>query len=287
MRSATFLFTVIFLFSLCLMAAGQEAVLPLYEGPAPGSESWNWAEISQPSTDGLARVANVTKPTLTVYPPEPGRRNGMGVVVAPGGGFQHLAIEHEGSEVAEWLRAQGVTVFVLKYRLMRTAGAPSAGREELNRRRREAIVFAVADGLQAMRIARKNAARFGVDPHRLGILGFSAGGWVTVAAALDGREDSRPDFAAPIYAAMPENLTPPPAPMPLFLAHANDDKVVDPLKTSVRLYQVWKQTGASAELHIYAHGGHGFGMRKKGLPTDSWLERFWEWAQAEQFAGSR
>ncbi len=275
------------LLAACLISAGQDVVIPLYDGLPPGSESWDWPETTPPSTDGIARVANVTKPTLTVYSPPPGERNGMAVVVAPGGGFSHLAIQHEGSDVAEWLRARGVTVFVLKYRLMRTSDAQPQSREEMSRRRREIIPLAVADGLQAVRVARRNAARFGVDAKRIGILGFSAGGWVTVGTALEGRDDSRPDFAAPVYAAMPENLTPPPDPMPLFLAHAGDDKTVDPLKTSIRLYEAWTKAGASAEMHIYAQGGHGFGMRRKNIPADSWIERFWEWAEARQWTARR
>lgn len=265
-----------------VLCVAQNVVIPLYDGPPPGTESWNWPETVQPPTDGIARIANVTKPTLTVYAPEKSRANGTAVVVAPGGGFRILAIEHEGTQVAEWLRARGVTVFLLKYRLMRT-GDPQAGdTAEMNRRRTEAIPLAVADGLQAMRVARKNAARFGVNPERIGILGFSAGGWVTTAVALQGREDSRPDFAAPIYAAMPPDVSAPPNPMPLFLVHADDDKTVIPGKTSIRLYESWKQAGASAELHIYSQGSHGFGMRKKGLPSDTWIERFWEWMRAQR-----
>jgi len=277
----------LFLAAATIMCAAQNIVIPLYDGPPPATESWNWPETMQPPTDGIARVANVTKPTLTVYAPEKGHANGTAVVVAPGGGFRILAIEHEGTDVAEWLRARGVTVFLLKYRLMRTGDPQASDPTEMNRRRTEAISLAVADGLQAMRVARKNAVRFGVNPARIGILGFSAGGWVTTAVALEGRGDSRPDFAAPIYAAMPQTLTAPPDPMPLFLVHADDDKTVIPVKTSIRLYETWKQVGASAELHIYSQGAHGFGMRKKGLPSDTWIERFWEWMQAQQLVPAR
>lgn len=266
-----------------VLCTAQDIVIPLYDGPPPGSESWNWPETMQPPTDGIARVANVTKPTLTVYAPAKGKANGTAVVVAPGGGFRILAIEHEGTQVAEWLRDHGVTVFLLKYRLMRTGDAQASDAAEISRRRTEAISLAVADGLQAMRVARKNAARFGVNPQRIGILGFSAGGWVTTAVALKGRGDSRPDFAAPIYAAMPEDVTAPPNPMPLFLVHADDDKTVIPVKTSIRLYESWKKADAPVELHIYSKGSHGFGMRKKGIPSDFWIERFWEWMQAQQF----
>lgn len=270
-----------------LASQAQDVVIPLYDGPPPGSESWNWPEVVQPPTDGIARIANVTRPTLTVYAPEKGKANGTALVVAPGGGFRILAIEHEGTEVAEWLRARAVTVFVLKYRVMRTGDAQPPDTAEMARRRTEAISLAVADGLQAMRVARKNAARFGVNPHRIGILGFSAGGWVTTAVALKGQGDSRPDFAAPIYAAMPEDLTAPPNPPPLFLLHADDDKTVIPVKTSIRLYESWKEVGAPVELHIYSQGSHGFGMRKKGLPSDFWIERLWEWMRAQQLVPAR
>jgi acetyl esterase/lipase len=272
-----------FLFSLFvfLAASAQQPVIPLYDGPAPGTESWDWSETEQASTDGIRRIANVTRPTLTVYAAEPGKRNGTGVVVAPGGGFRILAISHEGEQVAQWLAERGVTVFLLKYRLMRTGDAGSNNTEEMARRRAEAIPIAVADGLQAMRVARKNAARYGVNPERIGILGFSAGGWVTTGVALEGRDEARPAFVAPIYAAMPEDLTAPPNPMPLFMVHADDDKTVIPVRTSVRLYESWKKAGASAELHVYSKGAHGFGMRPKKLPSDTWIERFWAWMQAE------
>lgn len=274
-----------FLFSLFvfLVASAQQPVIPLYEGPAPGTESWNWPETEQASTDGIRRIANVTRPTLTVYAAEPGKRNGTGVVVAPGGGFRILAISHEGEQVARWLAERGVTVFLLKYRLMRTGDAASNDSQEMARLRAEAIPIAVADGLQAMRVARKHAAKYGVNPERIGILGFSAGGWVTTGVALDGREEARPAFAAPIYAAMPEDVTAPPNPMPLFMVHADDDKTVIPVRTSIRLYESWKKAGAPVELHIYSKGAHGFGMRPKNLPSDTWIERFWAWMQAEGF----
>lgn len=270
------------MFLAAMSSLAQSVVIPLYDGPPPGTESWNWQESEQPPTDGIRRVANVTKPTLTVYLPEKGKANGTGVVVAPGGGFRILAIEHEGTDVARWLNAKGVTVFLLKYRLMRTGDPESSNQAVMATRRAEAIRLAVADGLQAMKVARKNAARFGVNPKRIGILGFSAGGWVTTGVALEGRSDSRPDFAAPIYGAMPDDVTAPPNPMPLFLVHADDDKSVPTLRTSVRLYESWKKADAPVELHIYSQGAHGFGMKKKGLPSDTWIQRFWEWMQAEK-----
>lgn len=264
------------------MLSGQHDVIPLYSGPPPGTETWNWAETEQPSTDGIRRIANVTTPTLTVYRAKKGQETGTGMVVAPGGGFRILAINHEGEDVARWLNDRGVTVFLLKYRLSRTGDPESSDATVMAKRRAEAISLAVADGLQAMKVAREHAARYGVNPDRLGILGFSAGGWVATGVALEGRGASRPSFAAPIYGAMPADLSAPPNPMPLFLVHAHDDKTVDAQATSLRLYESWRKAGASAELHVYSQGAHGFGMRAKGLPSDSWIERLWAWMQAEK-----
>lgn len=269
-----------------LAARSQPVVIPLYEGPPPGTESWTWPETEQPSTDGIRRLANVTQPNLTVYLPPKGKANGAGLVVAPGGGFRILAFQHEGVDVARWLAERGVTVFLLKYRVMRTGDVGANEAAEMARRRTEAISLAVADGLQAMRVARKHAAKFGVDPKRLGIMGFSAGGWLATGVALEGTGESRPDFAAPIYAAMPEDVTAPPNPMPLFMVHADDDKTVVTSRTSIRLYESWKKAGAPVELHIYSQGSHGFGMRKKGLPSDTWIERFWEWMLAQKLVPS-
>ena len=259
-----------------LMAADE---LPLYAGPAPGSESWTWQEEMVPPTDDKRRVRNVTKPTLTVY--RAAQPNGTAVIVCPGGGFRHLAIDHEGHEVARWLNSLGVTAFVLKYRLMRTAGADASNSAIVAKRREEAIPLASADGLAAIGMVRKRATEFGVRADRIGILGFSAGGWVAAAAALTHTAANRPDFAAPIYPAVPPDAKAPAQPMPLFLVHANDDKTVDAWQNSGRLYGLWKTAGAPAEIHIFAQGGHGFGMRAQHQPSDHWTARFEEWLGAQ------
>lgn len=266
-------------FCLTLFAADPQ-VIPLYPGPAPGSESWEWPETEQSSTDGIRRIANVTRPTIIVYLPEKSKATGTGVVVCPGGGFRILAVSHEGEDVARFLNKQGVAAFVLKYRVMRTGDEAGKDKEVMARRRAEVIPLSIADGLEAVRLVRRRAAEWGLQHNRIGIMGFSAGGWVTTAVTLQGSGDSRPDFAAPIYAAMPENLSVPSQPPPLFLVHADNDVTVRTEKTSVRLYTAWKQAGASAELHIYAHGGHGFGMLKKSLPVDSWTDRLRDWMQS-------
>lgn len=267
--------TPLLLLAASLLSADE---IPLYPGVAPGSENWNWAEDMVPPTDDKRRVRNVTKPTLTVYPAA--NPNGTAIVVCPGGGFRHLAIDHEGHEVARWLNSLGVTAFVLKYRLMRTADPAAGDTAVLAKRRVEAIPLASADGREAVRLVRRRATEFKVRPDRIGILGFSAGGWVAAAAALTHDDQSRPDFAAPIYPAVPPDAKAPAQPMPLFLVHAHDDKTVDAWQNSARLYGLWKATGAPAELHIYSQGGHGFGMRPQHKPVDQWTIRLKEWLAA-------
>lgn len=266
-------------------AAAEPPVIPLYDGAAPGSESWNWAETEQPSKDDIRRLANITRPSLTAYLPEKSKANGTAVIIAPGGGFMILAINHEGYEVAEWLNKQGVAAFVLKYRVMRTGDEGLKDKAEQARRREEAMPMGVADGLRAIELVRSRAAEWNIRPDHIGILGFSAGGYVTVGAALKGRGPSRPDFAVPIYPYTQGDLTAPPNPMPLLLIHADDDKGVPVFPHSIRLYEAWKKAGAPVELHVYAQGGHGFGIHKKNLPVDTWPDRLRDWMAAQGLLG--
>jgi len=120
-----------------------------------------------------------------------------------------------------------------------------------------------------------------VNPHRVGIMGFSAGGYVTVGVTLTNDAPARPDFSAPIYPAVPPEFSVSAAAPPLFLVHADDDTTVPPSKTSVRLYNAYKDAKLSAELHIYSKGGHGFGMRKKNLPVDTWTDRLRDWLDVQ------
>lgn len=268
-----------FLMALSTLSAQE---IPLYAGVAPGSENWTWQEDAVPSTDDKRRVRNVVRPTLTVH--APAQPNGTAVIVCPGGGFRHLAIDHEGHEVARWLNSLGVTAFVLKYRLMRTADGQEKDTAVMTQRRNEAIPLAVADGREAVRLVRTRAKEWNLRADRIGIMGFSAGGWVTAGVALEHDAASRPDFAAPIYAAVAPGAKAPASPMPMFLVHADDDTTVNSFENSVRLYGLWKAAKAPAELHIYASGGHGFGMRKKQMPVDTWTERLKEWLVAQGLA---
>ncbi len=262
--------------------AAQPAAIPLYPGTAPGSESWTHveSEVVGPKDD-IRRVSNVVKPVLIPHLPPADKANGTAVIVCPGGGFRILAIDHEGHEVARWLNSLGVAAFVLKYRVMQTGDDASKDAAVMAGRRKTAVAMGVADGEEAVRMVRRRAAEWKINPHRVGIMGFSAGGYVTVGVTLTNGASARPDFSAPIYPAVPPEFTVPAAAPPLFLVHADDDTTVPPSKTSVRLYNAYKDAKLSAELHIYSKGGHGFGMRKKNLPVDAWTDRLRDWLDVQ------
>jgi len=272
---------------LCIFLAipavtAEPRVIPLWPGVAPGSENANYPEqdVLGPQ-DTVRHLYNITHPEMLAYFPEAAKANGTAVVVCPGGGFRFLAFDYEGTDVALWLNAHGVAAFVLKYRLARTGDAGEKDRATMQERYKSAIPQAVADGQQAIRVVRAHASEWGIAPDRIGIMGFSAGGWVTAAVALQHDSQSRPNFAAPIYAAVPPDVTVPADAPPLFLAHADDDTTVSTVDNSIRLYTAWKKARIPAELHIYLRGGHGFGMRKKELPTDGWIDRFADWLELE------
>lgn len=144
----------------------------------------------------------------------------------------------------------------------------------------EIAVLGQEDGRQAIRIVRNRAAEWGIDPHKIGIMGFSAGGMVTLGPLLQHDAESRPDFAAAIYTPWADNPVPADAP-PLFILVASDDMLTE--KGSIQMYSAWKAAKKPTELHIYSKGGHGFGMQKKGLPVDSWIERLGDWMKSQGF----
>lgn len=266
-------------------------VIPLWPEGAPGSESWTQVETESATATTPRVIRNVTQPTLTAYLPDPAIATGAAAIVCPGGAFHLLAIDHEGIAVAQWLAARGVAAFVLKYRLLPTdehfeksLANIFADRQRTMERLLPIRPFALADGSQAMRLVRQRAAAWQIDPQRIGMIGFSAGGRLlaTLLEAYD--HESRPDFAAFIYGGLWTEFPAPPDAPPLFVAVADDDAWSAPL--CVRLYQLWKEGGHAAELHVYAKGGHGFGLRKQGLPTDSWIERFGEWLAVQGVIGA-
>lgn len=266
-------------------------VIPLYPGVAPGSVQESYPEKEYFSkTWNTEVVSNVTTPTLTVFKPAAELKNGTAIVVCPGGGFMALSINSEGTDVAKYLAAKGVTAFVLKYRLAHTGEDATqeftalwADKPKFREMMEKEVPLAMADGLAAVTYVRQHAAEFGVSPERVGIIGFSAGAAVAATVALHYKPESRPAFVAPIYGggASPDGPVPADAP-PMFLAAATDDGL-GLAPASVALYTKWTDAHKSAELHMYAKGNHGFGMRKQNLPTDHWIDRFAEWLQMQGF----
>jgi len=258
--------------------AAEPTVIPLWPGVAPGSEGWSQTEEPLPSERGSTpNLRNVTHPTLTVYLPEPGKARGTAMVVCPGGGFTDLVMAKEGTTVAHWLNSLGIAAFVLKYRVARTGDEEAKDPVKMQARRQAVIPLAIADAQQAIRVVRGHASDWGIARDRIGIMGFSAGGYLANAVALQHDAESRPDFAAPIYGGAPPNVNVPKDAPPIFLVLANDDEKVEPVNNSVRIYSAWRQAGISAELHVYARGGHGFALRRNGLPVNSWTDRFRDW----------
>lgn len=262
------------------MTTMQHEVIPLWPDGPVGSEGWDLPEQEEVMGGVMPVVRNVTQPSLTVYPAA--NPTGAAVIVAPGGAWHFLAIEHEGRQVAEWLCSHGITAFILKYRVIQTGPDPQAQMQAFfsSDAARAAAVrkiepLTLADAQQAVRIVRERGAEWGVDPGKVGFMGFSAGGGVTTQVVLDSPPDCRPDFAAPIYAAVFEEVAAPPDAPPLFLLCTASDEMAS--RASLILYNAWKAVKRPVEMHIYAHGDHGFGMYKKGLPADTWIERFAEW----------
>lgn len=224
----------------------------------------------------VARLHNVSVPNLAIYKPDPAIDTKTAVIIAPGGGHWILAYDLEGTEVAEWLNSIGVTAIILKYRVPGVARYPD-----------KRWLAAAQDGQRAMSLVRGRAAEIGIDPDRIGIMGFSAGGAPVNYTAL-GKErlyeavdpyddiSFRPDFAAPIYAGgLPEGLTPRESCPPFFIAIAHDDQ--DRSVGAAEMYIALKKAGASAELHIYESGGHGYGLRKTEQPVTTWPDRMEDW----------
>jgi acetyl esterase/lipase len=227
-------------------------VIPVWPGIAPGSETWTQTEVEYANSwDHKKMVRNVTRPTLTVFLPESAKANGTAVVIAPGGGFRFLSWDNEGTAVAQWLADRGVAAFVLKYRLKDTgesqddfekgkkpATMPSGSKADI-------AELASEDGRQAMKVVRQHATEWKISPDKVGIMGFSAGGVVTMGVVLQHDADSRPNFAAPIYGAMPVEAVAADA-MPLFVLCAADDKSA--ADASAKLAAKWNEAGRIAHL---------------------------------------
>lgn len=289
MRKPRLLLTAV-LFWMGTMCYSQQ-VIPLYEGKAPGSENWTWSEKEYSNNAFKTRVVyNVVQPTLTVYLPKPELATGTAVIVAPGGAFHILSIDNEGIDVAKWLNSKGIAAFVLKYRLVRSLTDNPVAElmpkmqdfKKLDEINAPVVKMAVADGKKAIEYVRSHAKELDILPNQIGIMGFSAGGALTLGVGLSYSAANRPDFIAPIY---PKTdifgpLKVPADAPPAWICAASDDQLgFAPHATA--LYDAWIGAKKIAELHMYQKGGHGFGMNKQKIPTDTWYERFGEWMKLQ------
>ena len=279
------------------LARAEPLVIPIWPEGVPDAQPNGGTEYIKDD-----RVYNVQNPTLTCYPAPKDKANGTAAIVCPGGGYTRLAMTNEGNGMARWLNSLGVSVFVLKYR-MKEYGHPAPLR----------------DVLRAVRLVRSRAAEFGIDPHRLGVVGSSAGGHLAACAgtlfdhpagrtgaALDA-VSGRPDFLILQYPVILMEgpkihqgsrnslLGPNPAPElvalmsvdrqvtaqtpPAFLVATGEDTSV-PLENSLAFYTALRKAGVSAELHLYEKGPHGFGLRKDLGPTSAWPQRAEEWLRS-------
>jgi len=267
------------LFSVPLAHASGEPVIPLW--PASGGEVP--PEKLRVTEKGEHVVSSVHQPSLTVYLPAAGTATGAAMIVCPGGGHRELWVDHEGYAVAQWLASHGIAAFVLKYRLAREEGF-----------KYRVDVEALADAQRAIRTVRSRATEWGVDPARVGIMGFSAGGELAALAAArgaDGQPDaadpldrlsSRPAFQALVYPGNSKSIQPDKNTPPAFLVCGYDDRP-DISSGLAEVYLRFRQAGAPAELHIYTGVGHGFGLRPTPLPVGEWPDRLHAWLDERRF----
>jgi acetyl esterase/lipase len=269
--------------------------IQLYKGKPPGSEDWNWYEgMNNKNSLKVMTVYNVVQPTLNVFQPNPAIANGTGIIICPGGGFHFLAIDHEGNNIAKALTEKGITAFVLKYRLVHISGKNPFD-DMINAPDKKAwddesipiIPLAIADGRQAVTYVRSHAKEFNLNPRRVGIMGFSAGGMVAASTAFEYTLDSRPDFVVPVYADLPDSrigLIAADAP-PLYVLCAQDDEFGF-ASHAINLYSKWYAAKRPAEMHLFTKGGHGFGVGDPGNTTYQWIDTFTAWLSTLGFIDS-
>jgi len=269
--------------------------IPLWPGQAPGEEKDIGEERDTTGPDGglvagrrVIRLGHVSTPTITFYRPDPERNTGAAVLVCPGGGYHILALDLEGTEVCEWLNSIGVTGILLKYRVPRREGL-------------EKHTAPLQDAQRALGLVRHRAGQYGIDPRRIGVLGFSAGGHLAAALSTHSTErtypridaadevDCRPDFAVLVYPGYlvdseqkdrvaPDLAVSASAP-PTFLVMSQDDPVgVDNALAYTRALQ---QAGVPTELHLYPSGGHGYGLRRTYHLVTTWPDRVADWMRSQ------
>jgi acetyl esterase/lipase len=275
--------------------AGEPFVLDVWPGKTPGDIGINGEETSRihqsPLVGSTKLITNVTKPTLTVCLPPKGNNTGTAMVICPGGGYWDLYWELEGEEVATWLNSLGMTGIILKYRCPRRGGEP----------RGEPPLGPQLDAQRAVSLVRSRAAEWGIEPNRIGIVGFSAGGHLAVATATNFRKrlydpidaadqvSCRPNFAIGCYSGylkakdkdeIASTIKIPADTPPIFLAHASDDRESyggSLSENSALMYIALKRVGVPAELHIFVTGDHDFGVRQNEKLPSSWTQLCVRW----------
>jgi len=268
------------------------AQTPLWPGTPPDMQAMPGPEVVKTSAKRLAgktvtSVSNVSRPTMTVYAPQ-GRNTGAAVLVIPGGGFEILAMDLEGTEICDWLTARGITCVLLKYRV---PSAPYDWHSNSRPNNYQVPTMALEDVQRAMGLVRFHAKDWHIDPRKVGVVGFSAGGYLVaeISTHFDKRlykpmdaadkESCRPDFAMAIY---PGHLTldngtlNPNVPVtrdtpPTFIVQAEDDDV-DGVQQALTYFTALKAAGVPTEMHLYAQGGHAFGVRRTNLPITHWTD---------------
>lgn len=250
----------------------------------PAHEAW------AQQTPDQRLVYNVSKPQLIVWPSSlPADAHAPAVLLVPGGGFQFLAMDNEGFDVARRLDRLGVRVFIVKYRTQPVPGSIDGFRDALAQIFQKGApidpenrTFAVADTVAAIRTVRSQAKRWHVDPTKIGILGFSAGAMTSLGTTQANAEGGRPDFVGMIYGPTEKAAVPAGAP-PLFAAIAADDRFF--INQDFGLFHAWRQSGAKVEFHLYSAGGHGFASQPNGTTSDAWFDQYALWLKANGIVG--
>lgn len=289
MKTAPFLMLLIL--TACASNASIPASIALWPTAAPGSEGQTAPEVVTMRSDAATPysaprivpiVTHINNPSITPFLPDPPQANGIGLIIAPGGGQTHLSVQHEGYDVARVFAARGFTCFVLKYRLPKEPGSPYKFQ-----------IHSLMDAQRAIRYVRANTQTWNLDPHRIGYVGFSTGGQLGLLAAttfdhpvppvLDAidQTSSRPDFLAALYPAGladPSAITITKSMPPTFLADSNGDARS---KTVVLFFAKLQAAAIPSELHLYALGPEGFGVRPASIPISTWPDRFIDWMNEE------
>ena len=273
--------------------------VPIWPGVAPDAQQARGPETKGQSDNPVAGkpwtwVTDVAQPTMTVYAPV-GKNTGAAVVVLPGGGFSVLAIDLEGTEVCDWLTSRGITCILLKYRV---PSEPYDWRCDCRTDGLATSTRSLEDLQRTMGLVRLHAREWHIDPHKIGVMGFSAGGYLAAEistkykqrlyAPIDDadKESARPDFAALVYPghlATEKDTLNPNVPVssetsPTFVVQAEDAQM-DPVHESLVYYTALAKAGVPAEMHLYAQGGHAFGLRRTQFPVTDWPRLFETWLQ--------